>query len=289
MNLAPWLYISMNWKYLRQLPSAYVVKEKDTEFYHRKMLVQVSVLAIWLQMHLTALKCISSCVKWRHEWHPLLWGLLGPNELSCKKSSSSFKHYMNTSYYCCGANNFPPELQQCPPLWFPNKRGNLHMVGVHFLFVNALITSSQLCPGAAEVSLDFLLWDSMKFNFSTAPFLFPFPPLQNFQVAWARELVCKPWGKARKGGEPQESYQALHPFHVALELYRGAARPYWTLVIPQPVCWAHTPQLITEWTGAGPLELVVPESEPLFRKPYKHVATEVIMKLEVYSLFFKHY
>ena len=109
-----------------------------------------------------------------------------------------FKHYMNTSYYCCGANNFPPELQQCPPLWFPNKRGNLHMVGVHFLFVNILITSSQLCPGAAEVSLDFLLWDSMKFNFSTAPFLFPFPPLQNFQVAWARELVCKPWGQARK-------------------------------------------------------------------------------------------
>lgn len=46
--LALRLYISMDWDYLRWLPSACVVKEKEAEFYHLKTLVLVSALALRL-------------------------------------------------------------------------------------------------------------------------------------------------------------------------------------------------------------------------------------------------
>lgn len=79
------------------------------------------------------------------------------------------------------------------------------MVGVHFLFVNALITVViKTVSKAVSCVLVLRRWAwllALRFyeiQFLHCSFLFPFPPLQNFQVAWARELVCKPWGTGKK-------------------------------------------------------------------------------------------
>ena len=181
-----------------------------------------------------------------------------------------FKHYMNTSYYCCGANNSPPELQQCPPLRFPHDVVICTWWVFSFCLLIALITSSQLGPGAAEVSLDFLLWDSMRFNFSTAPFSFlPLPnPYKISRWPEPENWFANTGDRQKKEESPKSHTEPSIPFMWPGTL-QGCSQ---TLVIPQPFCCAHAPPLITAWRGAGPSELVVPESEPLFRKPYKHVA-----------------